>query len=86
MQGVPDMSDIWYRGYCIRLNDCNIDPRCDYVFAHDDYDGAEDSRDQRSGFGRTVEDCKKEIDQIEAVLEEERQQEISDNSQFGVGA
>jgi hypothetical protein len=58
----------------------------DWCFVHDDYDGAEDSRDSRYGHGRTVEECKAEIDEIEAIAEEEAEQERADNSQFGVGA
>jgi hypothetical protein len=36
-----------------------------YSFSHDDYDGAEDSNDNRYGYGRTIEACKAEIDEIE---------------------
>lgn len=57
---------IAYRGYTIRPNDCNIDARCDWVFAHDDYDGAEDSGDHRCGWGASIAECRREIDmQIE---------------------
>jgi hypothetical protein len=32
-------------------------------FWHDDYDGAPDSLDNRCGYGTSVEDCKKQIDE-----------------------
>jgi hypothetical protein len=58
---------IWYRGYRIHLNDgSDTGPHLGgYVFRHDDYDGAEDANDHRYGFGRTVEECKAEIDELE---------------------
>lgn len=33
-----------------------------YEFVHDDYDGADDSNDGRCGYGKSVEECKHEID------------------------
>ena len=34
-----------------------------YEYVHDDYDGAEDSRDNRCGYGKSIEACKAEIDE-----------------------
>ena len=34
-----------------------------YEYVHDDYDGAEDSHDNRHGHGESVETCKAEIDE-----------------------
>ena len=34
-----------------------------YEYVHDDYDGAEDSHDNRCGYGESVEACKAEIDE-----------------------
>lgn len=38
----------------------------DFAFAHDDYDGAEDSNDDRFGYAKTIEEAKAEIDEREA--------------------
>jgi hypothetical protein len=38
----------------------------DWAFYHDDYDGAEDANDPRHGYGPTIEDCKAQIDDMEA--------------------
>lgn len=65
LPGTTYSNPIWYGRYRIYLNDCNIDPQCDYVFVHDDYDGADDANDSRSGFGPTVDDCKNQIDEME---------------------
>lgn len=40
----------------------------DFQFAHDDYDGAEDSGDIRCGFGPSAPACCKAIDAIEEEL------------------
>lgn len=37
----------------------------DYDFVHEDYDGAPDGGDNRCGSGRSIEDCKAQIDEIE---------------------
>lgn len=51
-----------YRHWRIYLNPCNIDARVDWLFAHEDYDGPEDSR---RGFGPSPEDCMRQIDELE---------------------
>ena len=33
-----------------------------WLFSHDDFDGAEDANDMRCGYEHTVEECKAEID------------------------
>jgi hypothetical protein len=38
----------------------------DWHFYHDDYDGAEDAHDDRCGDGPSVEDCKRQIDELDA--------------------
>lgn len=51
---------IWYRGFRIYVaNHCFVN----YEYVHDDYDGAEDSHDNRHGHGESVEACKAEIDE-----------------------
>ena len=40
----------------------------DYDFCHEDYDGAPDSGDHRCGNGRSITDCKSQID--EQIAEE----------------
>ena len=53
-----------YRGYHITLGPAYTrDTR--WQFVHDDYDGADDSHDNRCGFGETPEACREEIDEIE---------------------
>jgi hypothetical protein len=37
----------------------------EYVFCHDDYDGAEDAGDNRYGFAVSVKDAKNQIDEME---------------------
>ena len=50
---------IWYRGkWRIYIGDWT-----NYEYVHDDYDGAEDSCDNRCGYGESVETCKAEIDE-----------------------
>lgn len=39
----------------------------DFAFCHDDYDGAEDAKDDRCGYANTVEEAKAEIDEWEAA-------------------
>jgi hypothetical protein len=43
------------------------DRSCDFHFYHDDYDGAEDANDNRCGHGSSIEDCMKQIDDLEFV-------------------
>jgi len=52
---------IWYGRWRIYRDPDFGDPRCAFSFVHDDYDGAEDSNDNRYGFGKTVEECIKLI-------------------------
>lgn len=54
---------ILYRGYRVHVNHCNIHSSVDWVFAHEDYDGAEDANDGRAGCGPSIEDCRSQIDE-----------------------
>jgi hypothetical protein len=74
---------IWHRGYRIYLHDS---PEGQYAYCHDDYDGAPDSNDVRYGNAATVERCKREIDDIEAVLNEDAAEQRAQHGQFGAGA
>ncbi len=38
----------------------------DYTYTHKDYDGAPDSGDRRCGYAGSVDECKADIDEIEA--------------------
>ncbi len=58
---------IWHRDYRIYVDDCAGTQRQGYGFAHDDYDGAEDSNDNRHGWAQTLAEAKAEID---ALIEE----------------
>ena len=54
---------IWHRGkWRIYLGEA-WHPSVQYAFCHDDYDGAPDAKDGRCGYGRSVEHCKKQIDE-----------------------
>jgi len=50
---------IWYRDYRIHIGDTCF---ANYVFAHDDYDGADDAADSRCGYAQSVDECKRLID------------------------
>jgi hypothetical protein len=57
-----------YRGFIIKLTD-PVPPipnwqQFKFEYTHRDYDGAEDARDNRHGFGPTVMDCKRQIDDL----------------------
>lgn len=41
-------------------------PVGEWAFVHDDYDGAEDSNDNRHGVGKSLEDCIAQIMDMEA--------------------
>ncbi len=41
-------------------------PFGNWAFCHDDYDGAEDANDNRHGWGKSVDDCKEFIAEMEA--------------------
>ena len=56
---------IWYRKYRIYLSDAPY-PQTEYAYAHDDYDGADDAHDIRHGYASSIEEAKKDIDEIEA--------------------
>lgn len=63
---MTDPRRITHRGYGISYDPPPIpDRRYDWAFAHDDYDGAPDSGDMRCGVGPSIEDCKRQIDELE---------------------
>lgn len=51
---------IWYRGFRIYKSWSGF---VNWEYVHDDYDGAEDARDNRCGYGQTIDECKAEIDE-----------------------
>lgn len=53
-----------YKGYMI--NTAPAYTRMAYMFTHKDYDGPED---RRHGYGKSIEDCKEQIDEIEESYE-----------------
>lgn len=53
---------IWHGKWRIYLSDYPEIPELAYAYCHDDYDGAEDAHDTRFGHGKSVEDCKQQID------------------------
>ena len=56
-------ASVTYRGYIIAYDPPPIGTRAmDWQFAHEDYDGPEDSR---CGAGPSLEDCKAQIDDME---------------------
>ena len=56
--------NIRFNGYTIyRVQEAYIPYKWAYV--HDDYDGAEDSCDQRFGYGMTPQECIDEIEELE---------------------
>lgn len=59
-----------YRDYVIEYDPPPIGIRsCDWQFSADGYDGSPDSGDIRCGTGPTLEDCKRQIDEIENELD-----------------
>jgi hypothetical protein len=56
-----------YQGYRICHSE-GIHPRA-FIYVHDDYDGAPDANDHRHGYGDSIEDCIREINQY--ILENE---------------
>ena len=55
-----------YKGYSILYDPPPIPLRnMGWQFYHDDYDGAPDSNDGRSGSGASIADCKEQIDEME---------------------
>lgn len=51
---------ISYRGYTI-----HFDTLAGWLWVHDDFDGAPDAHDNRHGMGKSIEDCKEWIDEME---------------------
>ena len=51
--------DVWR----IYLNPCNIHETVDFCYVHDSFDGAPDAHDNRCGFGKSIVECKAEIDE-----------------------
>jgi hypothetical protein len=65
--GSSPYNPIKYRGWEISLTQ---NPYQDgYDYAHESFDGAPDSGDDRCGFARTVAEAKTEIDEYEDALE-----------------
>ena len=57
-------SEIQYKNYIITYDIKPVPDRdFDWNFEHDDYDGG--SRDPRCGYGSSIEDVKKQIDELE---------------------
>lgn len=59
---------VMYQGYRIHHNGAN-EKAIPYTFQHEDYDGADDAHDHRYGFGSSIEDCIRQIN--EYILENE---------------
>jgi hypothetical protein len=60
----PTYSDpVWYKDYRIYFA---FDAPENYAFQHDDYDGADDACDNRTGYAGTVDEAKAMIDEIES--------------------
>ena len=57
------MSEV-YRNCRIYPNPCNINAACDWLWYHDDYDGADDANDNRHGYGESLDACKRQIDEM----------------------
>jgi len=55
-----------YRGYTISFDPKSIGSRAfDWDYAHEDFDGALYSGDDRCGSAGSLEECKEQIDEIE---------------------
>lgn len=68
LPGSSSSNPIEYRGYEIYLNPYWASFHDQWVYVHEDYDGAPDAYDYRYGYGVSSDACKKEIDE---ALEEE---------------
>lgn len=55
---------VWHRGWRIYAESNGAAP-LPFTFAHDDFDGAPDANDNRCGQGKSVQDCKAQIDDHE---------------------
>jgi hypothetical protein len=69
--GTSHDNPIWHRGYRIYISDGHAPGGYAYQFVHDDYDPTpvhlyDGPSDHRCGFGRSVAECKAEIDAMEA--------------------
>lgn len=64
LPGTTYTNPIWYKEYRIYLCDRNAyaPSGYNYIYIHDDYDGAKDARDNRCGYTKTIEEAKAEID------------------------
>lgn len=62
LQGSSWSNPIWHGKWRIYLSSYSADVNYEYVFCHDDYDGAEDAKDNRYGFAKSVDDAKSKID------------------------
>lgn len=56
---------VWYGKWRIYLAEPEYGAQFMYQYIHDDYDGAEDARDHRFGYARSVEFAKAAIDEYE---------------------
>lgn len=52
-----------YREFEIYPASVSYSKDTDWQWVHKDYDGAEDARDDRCGYGSSIEDCKLQIDE-----------------------
>lgn len=60
---------VMYQGYRIFHWD-EVDPACNqFRFVHEDYDGADDAKDHRFGYGDSINDCIRQIN--EYILDNE---------------
>ena len=66
MIGSSYNNPVWYGKWRIYLSSYGaMEAGYEYVFKHDDYDGAEDAGDNRYGFAKSVEDAKEKIREME---------------------
>lgn len=56
---------IWHRGWRIYLSGIDLFAGNDWAYQHDDFDGADDVGDSRSGYAPSVENAKAAIDEYE---------------------
>lgn len=54
----------WYRGFCISYFAVPVPDGPRWEWEHPDYDGAPDSGDERCGYGCTIADCERQIDEL----------------------
>lgn len=63
--GSSHSNPIWYGSYRIYIGEPDLHPSLSYSFVHDDFDGAEDAADHRSGHAKSLEEAKRAIDALE---------------------